>query len=140
MSDKNRVPAVEGMLDLQSPCLLGSACKSCGTVYFPREETLCRNPNCASTDFDEKRLSTRGRLWSFTNSCYAPPAPFIAGDPYEPITVAAVELEDEKMVVLGQVDGAEVADLETGMEMELVLGRLYEDDENEYVVWKWRRV
>ena len=26
------------------------------------------------------------------------------------------------------------------MEMELVLDTLYEDDENEYVVWKWRPV
>ena len=140
MSDKPRVAAVEGMLDVQSPCLLGTRCSACGTVYFPREENLCRNPRCGSTDFEEKRLSTRGRLWSFTNSCYAPPAPFIAADPYEPITVAAVELEDEKMVVLGQVDGSEVADLETGMEMELVVGPLYEDDDNEYIVWKWRRV
>jgi len=24
------------------------------------------------------------------------------------------------------------------MEMQLVLGTLYEDDENEYVVWKWK--
>src|SRR5207249_2237783 len=27
--------------------------------------------------------------------------------------------------------------LEVGMEMELVLGPLYEDDEHEYVVWQW---
>ena len=27
--------------------------------------------------------------------------------------------------------------LAIGMEMELVLGPLYEDDEHEYVVWQW---
>jgi hypothetical protein len=43
------------------------------------------------------------------------------------------------MVVLGQLaDGFESGDLHLGQEMELVLGTLYEDDENEYVVWKWR--
>jgi uncharacterized OB-fold protein len=41
--------------------------------------------------------------------------------------------------VLGQVvDGVGPADLEVGMEMELVLATLNEDEENEYVVWKWR--
>ena len=29
-------------------------------------------------------------------------------------------------------------DIEVGMEMQLVLGTLYEDDENEYMVWKWK--
>ncbi len=53
--------------------------------------------------------------------------------------LAAVELETEKMVVLGQVvAGVSVDDLKVGMEMELVLGTLYEDDENEYMVWKWQ--
>ena len=39
------------------------------------------------------------------------------------------------MVVLGQVvKGVGVEDLKAGMEMELVLGTLYEDDDKEYVV------
>jgi uncharacterized OB-fold protein len=55
--------------------------------------------------------------------------------------VAAVELARERMVVLGQLDaGVDPARLEVGQEMELVLGTLYEDDEHEYVVWKWRPV
>jgi uncharacterized OB-fold protein len=49
-----------------------------------------------------------------------------------------VELEEEHMVVLGQLaTGAEPEQLEVGMEMELVLGPLYEDDDHEYVVWQW---
>jgi uncharacterized OB-fold protein len=52
--------------------------------------------------------------------------------------VCAVELAAEGMVVLGQLaTGADPEQLETGMEMELVLGTLYEDDEHEYVVWQW---
>jgi uncharacterized OB-fold protein len=43
------------------------------------------------------------------------------------------------MVVLGQVvPGVEVTQLKAGMEMELVVGTLYEDEQNEYVVWKWK--
>jgi uncharacterized OB-fold protein len=139
---KKRTPAVEGWftLDENDPRLLGTRCTKCGNVFFPREETFCRNPACVGTEFEEVKLGRRGRLWSFTNNCYAPPPPYVAPkDPFEPYAIAAVELEDEKMVVLGQVVpelGTE--DLEAGMEMELVLGTLFEDEENEYVVWKWR--
>jgi uncharacterized protein len=44
-------------------------------------------------------------------------------------------------VVMGQVvPGAGVADLAVWTEVELVLDTLYEDDEHEYLVWKWRPV
>ena len=60
-------------------------------------------------------------------------------DPYEPITIAAVKLEREQMVVLGQcTQGITPDDLEIGMEMELYIDVLNEDDEHEYTVWKWR--
>ena len=89
----------------------------------------------------EVPLSRRGRLWSFTNNCYAPPAPFVAADPFEPYAVAAVELEAEKLVVLGQVvSGVTVDQLEAGMEMEVVIDTLFEDDERQLMVWKWRPV
>lgn len=138
---KTPVPAVEGWftMDREAPHLLGTRCTRCGNVFFPREETYCRNPECDGTEFEEIQLSRRGRVWSFTNNCYPPPEPFIASEPFEPYAIAAVELEAEKMVVIGQVSaGVKVEDLEAGMEMELVLDTLYEDEENEYLVWKWR--
>jgi uncharacterized OB-fold protein len=50
-----------------------------------------------------------------------------------------VELETEKMVVMGQVaKGFDVGDLKAGMEMELVVDTLFEDEESAYTVWKWR--
>jgi hypothetical protein len=43
------------------------------------------------------------------------------------------------MVVLGQLDhAAEAGAIQIGQEVELVLGTLYEDEEHEYIVWKWR--
>jgi hypothetical protein len=138
---KARVPAVEGWftLDAQTPHLLGTRCKSCGTYFFPKETAFCRNPICAGSEFEEVPLSTRGKLWSFTDNRYAPPKPYMASDPFEPYAVAAVELEREKMVVLGQVaKGIGTDRLEAGLEMELVLDTLYEDDANEYLIWKWR--
>lgn len=141
---KLRTPAVPGWftLDPARPALLGTRCTKCRTVFFPREETFCRSPLCAGTEFEEVELSRRGRLWSYTNNAYQPPAPYVATtDPYQPFAVAAVELERERMVVLGQVvAGVGTEQLEVGMEMELVLDTLSEDAENEYVVYKWRPV
>ncbi len=84
-------------------------------------------------------LSRTGTIWSYTDARYQPPEPYRAADPYEPFAIAAVELADEKMVVMGQVvPGVGVEDLTVGTEVELVLDTLYEDDEHEYLVWKWR--
>jgi hypothetical protein len=137
---KQKVHAVEGWFRSEGePALLGTKCKQCGTYFFPREETYCRNPSCQSTEFEEVALSNKGKLWSFTNNCYQPPAPYGSADPFEPYAIAAVELEREKMVVLGQVvAGVGVEDLKAGMEMELVIETLFEDDESEQIVWKWR--
>lgn len=140
---KTPTPAVEGWftLDRKRPHLLGTRCTSCANVFFPKETSYCRNPACTGTEFEEVELSRTGRLWSFTNNCYVPPEPYMASDPFEPYAIAAVELAEERMVVMGQVvSGVGVEDLEAGMEMELVLDTLYEDDENEYLVWKWQPV
>ena len=140
---KARVPAVEGWfrMDGAAPCLIGSRCRACGSVFFPREAAFCRNPDCAGSEFEEVLLSRRGTLWSFTDNRYRPPAPYVSAEPFEPYAIAAVELAEERMVVLGQVvSGVGTDRLRAGMEMELVLETLYSDDANEYVIWKWKPV
>ncbi|MEY2435637.1 MAG: uncharacterized protein QOF97_473 [Acidimicrobiaceae bacterium] len=141
---KTRVPAVgaEGWFteDGDGPALLGTRCTTCGTVFFPKAGFFCRNPDCEGDEFDEVRLSRTGTIWSYTDARYQPPPPYVpVTDPYEPFAIAAVELADEAMVVLGQVaDGYGVGDLKVGTEVELVVEPLFADDEHEYVVWKWR--
>ncbi len=138
---KNRLPAIEGWftLDEDSPALLGSRCDACGNFAFPKETYFCRNPECQGRRFTETALSRTGTVWSYTDACYQPPKPYEAADPYVPFAIAAVELAAERMVVMGQVvPGVGVDDLSVGDEVELVLDTLYEDDENEYLVWKWR--
>ena len=86
-------------------------------------------------------LGRRGTVWSYATNHYQPPEPYVAPDPFEPYTVVAVELPDEQMVVLGQLaEGVDPTTITVGTEVELVVGTLYEDDEHEYVVWKWRPV
>ena len=138
---KPRVPAVEGWFTMEGdrPALLGSRCQACGTFAFPAETRFCPNPSCSSTEFETVELSRTGRVWSYTDARYQPPPPYVAADPYVPFAIAAVELAAEKMVVMGQVvPGVGVDDLTVGTEVELVLDTLFEDDDHEYVVWKWR--
>jgi uncharacterized OB-fold protein len=138
-----RQPAIEGWFSLgddgAAPALLGSRCTACGTFAFPAETSACRNPDCGSESFETVELSRRGRIWSYTDARYQPPAPYVAADPYEPFCLAAVELADEKLVVMGQVvGGVTVDDLAVGDEVELVVETLYAEDDTDYLVWKWR--
>lgn len=143
MSAKPLNPAIEGWftMDFEQPRLLGNQCQSCGTYYFPKLLKSCRNPACEDGEFNEIPLSRTGKIWSYTNACYQPPEPFVAGENFEPFAIAAVHLEEEKMVVLGQVvKGVDVTALKVGMDMELVLEPLHETDEDTKVTWKWKPV
>jgi len=137
-------PVVDGLFAMGEDglALLGSRCSACGTYYFPKLATFCRNPDCSSDSFEDVRLSRTGKLWSFTDACYQPPAPYISPDPFVPYAIAAVELEREKMIVLGQVvEGVSVKDLRAGMEMELVPGTLLDAGEaGGKATWNWRPV
>lgn len=141
MSDKPQVPAIEGWytMDADQPHLIGSCCKACGSYYFPKQFTYCKNPACDSSDFDEVQLSRTGKVWSYTNACYQPPEPYVSADPFQPYAIAAVELEKEQMIVLGQVvDGVDVDGLKVGDNVELVLEVLHPSDEGDKVTWKWK--
>ena len=141
MSDKPQVPAIEGWYTMNedAPHLIGSRCTACGTYFFPKQDSYCKNPACDGSEFEEVELSRTGTVWSYTNACYQPPEPFVAPDPFKPYAIAAVQLEKEQMTVLGQVvTGVGVEDLKVGMPMELVLETLHEDEEDTKLTWKWR--
>jgi uncharacterized OB-fold protein len=143
MSLKIRIPAVEGWFTLDDePRLLGKRCRDCGCVYFPKPSLYCRNPHCQSQNLEEIALSRRGRVWSYTDARYQPPPPYVPrGDTYAPFAIAAVELEQEGIVVLGMVaDGFGIPDLKVGSEVELVVEELYSEGDTAYMVWKWRPV
>jgi len=137
------VPAIDGWFTVdEEPALLGNRCSTCGTVFFPKASFFCRNPSCDGKTFVETKLSRHGRIWSFTDAQYQPPPPYIPRrEEHVPFAIAAVELADEQMVVLGQlVDGVGVDDLEVGQQVELVVEELYRDDDRDYLVWKWKPI
>ncbi len=136
-------PAIDGWFATDGsgdPYLIGGKCHQCGTFVFPPRANNCPNPGCDGDDLAQVPLSRRGRLWSYTENRYAPPPPYPSPDPFEPFAVAAVELADEGLIVLGKVvEGTLAADLKVGMEMELTTMPLYVDDDGiERIVHAWR--
>ena len=140
-------PAVVGwFVDGPAPALLGTRCTECGSTFFPPMDqsgagARCRNPVCQGQELSTVELSRRGRVWSYTDARYQPPAPYIPQtDPYQPFALAAVELP-EGIVVLGQVaDGYGTADLTVGSAVEMVVETLYVDEQGERTIWRWRPV
>jgi uncharacterized OB-fold protein len=128
---KTRVPAVEGWFTTSDePALIGARGTTSGSFFFPTAVAVSGNPSAPGEEREEVLLSRRGRVWSWTTNHYAPPEPYVSP-----------ELERERMVVLGALaDGVDAEALEVGTEVELEVGPLYEDDDHEYVVWKWRPV
>lgn len=146
-----RRPVVEGWFtvpdDDTPPSLIGTRCSRSGTYFFPPERVMSRAPGQADSTLEEVHLSRRGRIWSYTDAQYQPPDPYVpVTDPHEPFCIAAVELTEERIVVMGQVvAGVGVDDLQVGMEMELVVDTLdtstdADGVEVEHLIWKWRPV
>lgn len=139
MSDKKKVPIVEGLLTWPSddPRLIVSRCKKCGAVLFPKAP-FCPNPDCEKSrdNIEVVELSKKGRLYSYSQVIYKPPAPFRM-EPFEPFAIGMVDLP-EGLRVYGILTRME--NLELGMEVETTVGRLYEDEENEYITWMFRPV
>lgn len=139
---KSRVPAVDGLFTVDDPPhLIGGRIPGSDTWVFPLGLGGA-DPARPGVAPERVLLSRTGRIWSYTDSRYTPPPPYVVTtEPFEPITIAAVELEAERMVVLGQVaSGFTVDDLAVDLPVELVLEPLYEDEEHQYLTWKWKPI
>jgi uncharacterized protein len=101
------------------PALIGSRCRRCGVVAFPRQDSCAA---CTSGDVEERRLGRHGTLWTWTVQCFAPKSPPYAGaaEDFEPFGVGYVELPGEVRVE-ARLTEADPARLRIGMPMELVL-------------------
>lgn len=143
MTTKTSVPALgaDGWFTIgDEPRLIGSRCTTCGTRSFPPRSGFCPNPACRGTEMADIELSRTGRIWSYTDAQYQPPAPYVVpGDQFEPFAVAAVEFESDGLVVLGQLTpGVGVDDVTVGDEVEVVVGTLFSDEEHDYLIWRFQ--
>ena len=85
------------------PALIGTRDTTTGTT-FPARAGQLPGAGGADAELVDVELSRTGRLRSHTGRGLPPPEPYVpVTDPHVPFAIAAVELAEEKMVVMGQV-------------------------------------
>jgi uncharacterized OB-fold protein len=115
----------------EEPRLKGVKCKSCGELFFPKREKCVK---CFAEETEEISLSPRGTVYSYTVVHHATPG-YTGPLPY---AVGAVELPGG-IVILSPLTQCQLDQLKIGMNVELVLEKLYEDENgNEVISYKFR--
>ena len=134
-----RIPVKEGLFTMPSrpdekPRLIASECPSCGEVLFPKHK-IC--PNCQEEHLREIILSPRGKIYSFSVVMQRP------GKYYEgPVPYAFGWVEFPEMVrAQGLFVCDDFDDLRIGMDVEVVIERLTDDEDgNEVVAHKFKLI
>lgn len=142
MSEKERpkkqVPLKEGLFKLpSSPAekgyLIGSKCRTCGETFFSKR-VYCAN--CTGADIEEVALNTRGKLHTFTISRVVPPGSIMQA----PYVIAQVRLP-EGVLVTSVLTDCNFEALDIGMDVELVIEKVMEDEEgNEVMAFKFKPI
>ena len=121
------------------PQLIGARCVACTAVTFPMT-TSC--PRCGATDLAEHLLPRRGTLWTWTTQDFLPKEPYASGEPdetFQPYGVGLVQLGDEVRVE-ARLTEADPAELDFGMEVELVVVPFRQDGETTVVTFAFEPV
>ena len=112
---------------------MGTRCKACMKVFFPKKE-VC--PNCFDGQIQEVPLSTTGKLHSYALSLLGP------SEMKKPYVIAFVDLP-EGIKLFSVLTDCEPWDevLRIGMEMEMVIEKVKEDEYgNDVIGYKFRPV
>jgi uncharacterized protein len=113
------------------PHLIGSKCRNCGEVVFPRQPGC---PHCCSENVEETHLGPRGKLFSFTNVNRPVPDGYRGPVPYG---VGLVDLEGVR--IFAHLTESDPEKLKVGMDLMLIIDKLFEDTEgNEVIGFKFK--
>jgi uncharacterized OB-fold protein len=138
-SKKKQIPIKDGIFEqLEGGArLIGSRCHQCGEVTFP-VNSFC--PQCCTETTEPIPLSPRGVLYSFTIQRFKPPPPYRGPEPFAPFGVGMIELP-EGLRITALVQESDPSRLRVGMEMELIIAKLFDDDEgNEILGYKFKPI
>jgi len=140
-SEKKKIPVKDELWTKPSspgekPQLIGSKCLSCGEIFFPKREKG-RCINCQAAYLEDIKLSRKGKVYSFAVVLIKPPMYYRGPVPY---AFVYVELPEVVRVETLFTD-CDFEALKIGMDAELVIEKLQEDDEgNEIVTYKFRPI
>jgi uncharacterized OB-fold protein len=111
--------------------LIGSTCRTCGTVTFPAQASC---PRCTGVEVEPRPLATRGTLWTWTVQRFPPKEPYRGDvDAFRPYAVGYVELPDG-VLVESRLIVDDLGSLRIGQEMDLVAEPVFRDDQGRQVV------
>ena len=110
--------------------LLANKCKSCGQVFFPKA-VVCFS--CFHDDMAQLALSRRGKLYSYTTG-HMPSMHF---EP--PYTIGYVDMP-EGVRIFAPLKLIEDKPFSVGMDMEVVIETLWQEDDKEVIGYKFRPV
>jgi len=128
----NRVPVKEGTF-LESPeggVLLANKCKSCGQVFFPKA-VFCLT--CLNEEMEEIQLSRKGKLFTYTIVRF----PSMHFEP--PYAIGYVTMP-EGIRVFAPFIMSDDKPFKIGMDMELVIEKLWQENENEIIGYRFKPV
>ena len=123
------VPIRDGIFSEEAgDLLLGNRCASCGQIYFPKAE-FCFD--CFHKGMEEVRLSRRGKLYSYTIGRLS------ASHFQPPYAVGLIDMP-EGVRVFAPLKGAEDKPFRIGMEMEVVVEELWQEDDKRVIGYKFK--
>jgi uncharacterized OB-fold protein len=127
---KNRVPFKEGLFEEVAGkwVLKGCRCRQCGEIIYPIRNVCL---NCSNRDLEMLDLSRKGKLYSFT-IVHMPSEHF-----QPPYAIGWIELP-EGIRIFSQIRGWEEHPLKTGMDMELSIEKLWDEEEREVIGYTFR--
>lgn len=120
----------KGLFTATQDALLGRRCRSCNRIFPPLTE-MCYE--CLSSDLDSVPLSRRGKLFSYT-IVHAPTKNF-----QPPYAIGWIELP-ENIVITSPIKGWQEKPLQIGMDMALVIEKLWDEDGDEVIGYKFQPV
>lgn len=110
--------------------LQGRKCQDCGNLSFP-PRLVCQK--CKSRKSEPYEFKGRGKLYSHT-IIYQAPDRF---DPMVPYAVGLIDLE-EGVRITAQVTDVLPEDLEIGMDLEMVIRKIYADGEKGPILYGYK--
>ena len=111
----------------ERPCLIGKRCRDCGQ-YSIGNRIICAN--CHSEELEETPIGRKGILYSYSISRVVP-----MGFP-SPLIIGLVDLP-EGLRIWSQIETDSEESLRIGIDVEMTVGRVRLDEENNEI-WGYR--
>jgi len=108
--------------------LIGNKCKACGQVFFPKTKTICLN--CYNEELIDIQFGQKGKLYTFTTA-------EVPSEHFTPPYSCGYVIFDNNIKVFSQLEALKDKPFKIGMEMQLIIGTLWQEGENEMIGYKY---